>query len=421
MTKERDLKSAFRQAFLDEFYACYLFDKEYKDHYLFRPDETGDSMWLMPIPGQDQSYQARLFKDDIKLPPQRRVVPSVWPFGHSVSYEPTHCDWKDIVNRVEEGGRRLAQKINRCFVEVLMDSVSGPPLQMQEGDPGESVARVADNLADRGFDADRFLFPKRLKNRLIRTIISHDDSIQNVHYAGTTDTGLKAFWSSELPRSTALVFDSRAGLVITQEPRYWSGKGRGFCREVGGEVGVNLIVKNTQSIAAIAIEDREVAEARVFIAYREEDAKNHLGPLQDKLSNRFGRGQVWVAKKEIGAAKQWLDEIKRKVKWCNIMLVLVGPHWLNATDDRGRPKLDKAEDIHRREIACALTLGKVLVAVPLEETAMPSKSKLPQTIWGLLDRQAAPIRLGAATWGHDTDNLIKGLTDELRKSRAGTT
>jgi hypothetical protein len=136
-----------------------------------------------------------------------------------------------------------------------MSSAPDPPLQMQGGEVNQFLACVADGLTDAGFSADTMLFPKRFLNRLRLSVIRPDDQIASPRYAGTTSTGVRAFWSNELPAGTALVFDSRAVLMIAQESRFWSGKGPGFCVQVGGIVRTNLIVRDTRAVVAIAAAD----------------------------------------------------------------------------------------------------------------------------------------------------------------------
>lgn len=324
----------FEQAVLTEFYGCYLFEKEQREYYLFEPHETGDSVWLVPSQAQDRIYEARLFKDELKRPAQQQVVPFVQPFENHVSFDPLVLSDRvqDIENRVRKGGRDLAQNINRCFVDVLMTSVSDSRLQTQERGLEEFLARVADELIDRGFNADRFLFPKRLKNRLLLTVISHDDDIQNVHYAGTTNTGLRAFWSTELPDNTALVFDSSAGVVIAQNPRFWCGPGRGFCAQVGGELRVNLIVKSIGALIPIAMADRELAGSRTF--------GSEISCLLDRGTGTSDETRYFANKRH----KELVEEFRDYLEMHNALIGSSHLEITQALNDRGTDLLLQREE-----------------------------------------------------------------------------
>jgi hypothetical protein len=213
---ENPFVNIFKQALFDELYSYHLFQKEARDYYLFKPHETGDSAWLIPSQGKGHGYEARRFTEEIKRPPQR-VVPATCRFEHYVPFDKLMLvdRVQDIENEVREGGSQLAQDINRSFINVLMKAVSDSTLQTQDDELQTFLARVADELTGRDFNADRFLFPKHLKNRLLLEAIKQDNEVDNAHYVGKTNTGLKAFWSAELPDSTVLVFDSTAGVVIT--------------------------------------------------------------------------------------------------------------------------------------------------------------------------------------------------------------
>ena len=149
-------------------------------------------------------------------------------------------------------GHKLLHRgsVNQVFIDVLMASVDNK-LLVQDKSLDDVLAEISDELSGRGFNADRLLFPKDLQHRLIRQgIIISDDEIQSNHYVGKTNTGLHGFWSRELPGDIVLVFDSTANVVITDDPRFDLNP-KGFCATVQGQLYLNPIVKNVQSIIAL--------------------------------------------------------------------------------------------------------------------------------------------------------------------------
>jgi hypothetical protein len=265
---EHPLVSVFKQALFNEFYGCYLFEKQTRDYYNFKSYETGNSAWLIPSQSEDHVYEARRFTDAMKRPSINQVIPKIQRFEHHVPFDELMFEdqVEDIKNKVKEGGSELAQTVNRCFIEVLMTSVLDSTIQTQGKELERFLARIADELTDRGFNADRFLFPKRLKNRLLLEVIEQDDEIDNTHYVGRTSTGLRAFWSAELPDDMALVFDSTTGIVIAQDPKFKIGRGdRPFHVAVGGLLKTNLILKDLRAIIPVALASSESIDSLPFV------------------------------------------------------------------------------------------------------------------------------------------------------------
>ena len=69
-------------------------------------------------------------------------------------------------------------------------------------------------------------------------------------------------------------------------------------------------------------------------------------------------------------------------------LVLIGPEWLNAPDERGGRRLEYPDDWVRLEISQALKRNIVVIPVRVDRTQLPAREALPEDIRGLLDHQA---------------------------------
>jgi len=94
--------------------------------------------------------------------------------------------------------------------------------------------------------------------------------------------------------------------------------------------------------------------AKVFINYRREDTRHAAGRLYDRLIQRFGEDQVFMDIDQIDPGEDFVEVINRKVGTCHVAIVAIGPHWLGATDDSGKRRLDDEEDFVRMEIVAAL-------------------------------------------------------------------
>jgi len=253
--------NVFKQSFCSELYGFHLFERErlspVKEYYWFGSHEKGDAVWLSQRDPSKQEYKTVKVEEAKKLSPSQPAAPSVCTFWHSVSIDrtwlvATDTSVEDIKKKVIKGGQTFAQRINQAFVDVLMMASVDSKVSAQNMELDDTLAQVSDELSGAGFDVDRLLFPRVFRHRLVQQgIIIQDDEIQSNHYVGKTKTGLRAFWSSELPGDTALIFDSTASVTITIDPRFELFDPHPLTIGVGGTVYLNPIVKDIRSVIAL--------------------------------------------------------------------------------------------------------------------------------------------------------------------------
>lgn len=65
----------------------------------------------------------------------------------------------------------------------------------------------------------------------------------------------------------------------------------------------------------------------------------------------------------IEPGQNFVEAIQQAVGACEVMLVLIGRHWLVATDQDGRRRLDNAGDLVRLEVRAALDRGIRVIPV----------------------------------------------------------
>jgi hypothetical protein len=146
---------------------------------------------------------------------------------------------------------------------------------------------------------------------------------------------------------------------------------------------------------------------KIFISYRREDtAANALG-IGQYLENEFGRKNVFIDV-DMRAGTKFPVVLEQRLAECKVMLVLVGPEWLNARDDQGQRRLDSSDDWVRLEIAHALKKGITVIPVRVNGTGLPPKAVLPEDIKGLLDHQAVSV----STFSFRPD--MAGLAKDIR-------
>ncbi|HEY2189887.1 MAG TPA: toll/interleukin-1 receptor domain-containing protein [Caldimonas sp.] len=146
--------------------------------------------------------------------------------------------------------------------------------------------------------------------------------------------------------------------------------------------------------------------AEIFLSYRRKDSQSATGRLGDDLEAQFGDDRVF-RDVEIAAGDDFVEAIRRSVESSTVVLAVVGPHWLGATDAHGRRRLDDRSDFVRLEIELALAARVPIVPVLVEGAAMPLAAELPPSLDAFARCQA--VELADQRWRHDVATLIETL------------
>ena len=154
---------------------------------------------------------------------------------------------------------------------------------------------------------------------------------------------------------------------------------------------------------------------RVFISYRREDSAGHAGRLFDRLAERLGRERVFRDVDHIRPGDLFTEAIREKIGASDILLVLIGPRWLAATDQEGRRRLEDPDDLVRREIEMGLGRKMRIIPVLLGGAAMPVKRDLPESLQPLAGYSALEIR--DANFDQDAARLIADTGAGWRRNR----
>lgn len=146
----------------------------------------------------------------------------------------------------------------------------------------------------------------------------------------------------------------------------------------------------------------------IFISYRRDDSGGHAGALARELGQRFGAENVFLDLEDIGGGQDFVLALEQALDHCDVLIALIGPHWLTATDAQHRRRLDAPGDFVRMEIAAALRRDIAVIPLLVEQTLMPSADELPEDVRPLSVRNAMHLR--NASWQYDIDKLA----DQLR-------
>src|SRR5712692_5681970 len=106
---------------------------------------------------------------------------------------------------------------------------------------------------------------------------------------------------------------------------------------------------------------------RAFISYRKDDTKQVARSLYSELERILEHGEVFFDQREIEPGASFPDTLTAEIERAAVVLVLVGPRWLTLqSSDRVR-RLDEPDDWVRTKIELALTAGKKIVPVLVED------------------------------------------------------
>jgi hypothetical protein len=147
--------------------------------------------------------------------------------------------------------------------------------------------------------------------------------------------------------------------------------------------------------------------ARIFINYRRDDTSGVAGRLSDYLALKYSRRELFMDVDAMQPGRDFAKQLDSQVAQCQVLLAMIGPHWLDARDQTGKRRLDNDRDYVRIEIAAALKRDIAVVPVLLDGTAMPPEESLPDDLKPLVRRQALELRHTRFT--ADADAIVHAL------------
>jgi hypothetical protein len=148
----------------------------------------------------------------------------------------------------------------------------------------------------------------------------------------------------------------------------------------------------------------------IFISYRRSDAGGYAWALRDYLSMRFDPDTLFFDREKIDAGTVFPDRLRAAVEGCGILLVVIGPDWLEAKDGNDGRRLDDEGDWVRREIATALALGKTVIPVLFGDDAQPPPAdRLPEPLRPLASLQVKRLRGDFSEYDAQRQDLVRLL------------
>jgi pterin-4a-carbinolamine dehydratase len=138
-----------------------------------------------------------------------------------------------------------------------------------------------------------------------------------------------------------------------------------------------------------------MAEISVFISYRRDDDAARAAMLDRIISGAFNEPakppKVSIYRdtsERLGVS--WPEEVRDRCGSADVVLVVIGPKWLEARDQYARRRIDQADDWVRQEIE--LARHRTVIPIAFGGREVPPAEALPETISYLASRRGTSVR-----------------------------
>lgn len=149
-----------------------------------------------------------------------------------------------------------------------------------------------------------------------------------------------------------------------------------------------------------------------FISYRRSQNAWQARDIRRELARRYGDASVFMDTSSIEYGETFPDQIASAIRGCSVMLVLIGPHWLDPI--AGTRRIDDPNDWVRREIEAGLQRREaVVVPVLLDGAHAPADAELPESVKRLAVLHAVTIT--GDDLAADIDNLLGSVERGRRR------
>jgi uncharacterized membrane protein YeaQ/YmgE (transglycosylase-associated protein family) len=148
---------------------------------------------------------------------------------------------------------------------------------------------------------------------------------------------------------------------------------------------------------------------KIFISYRREESRWSARSLYDHLSAHFDRDQIFMDVDTIAPGIDFVDAIEKMVGECDVLIAVIGEHWLTSPDEQEGRRLDNPEDFLRTEIATALKRDIRVIPVLVDGALMPRSSELPDDLKALVRRNA--LRVSHTGFDDDCRRLVAAIEE----------
>jgi CHASE2 domain-containing sensor protein len=153
--------------------------------------------------------------------------------------------------------------------------------------------------------------------------------------------------------------------------------------------------------------------AAFFISYRRSHSTVAAREFRRELARRYGVASVFMDTASIDYGESFPDRIASAIRGCSVMLVMIGPHWLEPV--AGVRRIDDPDDWVHREVRAGLERREaVVVPILLDGASAPSEAELPESVRGLATLHAFVVT--GSDLAADIDNLMRSVERGRRRA-----
>jgi TIR domain len=154
---------------------------------------------------------------------------------------------------------------------------------------------------------------------------------------------------------------------------------------------------------------------QIFISYRRDDASHPAGRLYDHLAQKFPKSRIFMDI-NLDPGEDFADAIEKSVGSCDILIAIIGRHWVDGCDADGNRRLDKQGDFVRLEISTALKRGIRVMPVLVDGAVMPGSNQLPEDLQPITRRQAVDV--SHKRFATDSEGIIQAINRAFEKAES---
>jgi hypothetical protein len=124
---------------------------------------------------------------------------------------------------------------------------------------------------------------------------------------------------------------------------------------------------------------------RIFISYRREDSNYLSGVIASRLASAFGPNSIVLDVDNIPPGDDFRDQIKHELSACDLLIAVIGKHWLTVRDENGALRLNDPSDWVRLELETALGRESKMPVIPvlLDNVAPPQGGAIARSLTGI--------------------------------------
>lgn len=157
---------------------------------------------------------------------------------------------------------------------------------------------------------------------------------------------------------------------------------------------------------------------QIFISYRRDIDAARAALIEKSIEGGFhGAPSTRPVKvfRDVGQrlGVPWSETLRDQVLRSEVVIPIIGPEWLSASDQYHHRRIDQEDDWVRQELVLALEQHKTVIPVLFDGTPMPPPNALPADLVALAGRLALDVRTA------NLDNDVQPLLHEILERAEG--